>query len=392
MKESRRAASPSASALVTMAALVLGAASLGSAAATRIASVARRVVTPAVRTADLRILRIDRAAQTITLERNEDTVLPGRYGLFTNGAGYLKLGAVLAFDEESVTRKLLSHVDAATRVGEYASFSGWYFDSPEQLHLPVSRPLIPLPVGDAPAWLFDAGRGDDWVIGVHGRGGTRAEILRAVPTLHQAGLTTLVMSYRDDGEAPPSPAGLYGLGSTEWQDVDAAIEFARERGARRVILMGWSMGGAIALQSALRSAHRDLIAGLILDSPVIDWQIVLDDQAAQLRIPRAIVRTAMAMLASRAVSRAAGLGQGIPFDELDMVARAEELAVPILLLHSDDDGFVPSDASHALAAARPDLVTMETFTVARHTKLWNYDEHRWTGAIRDWLEAQGLGR
>jgi uncharacterized protein len=53
---------------------------------------------------------------------------------------------------------------------------------------------------------------------------------------------------------------------------------------------------------------------------------------------------------------------------------------------------VPSDASHALAAARPDLVTMETFTVARHTKLWNYDETRWTTAIRDWVRAQGLAR
>lgn len=392
MKESRRAASPPASALLTIAALAVGTASLGSAAATQIAAVARKVVTPAARTADVRILRIDRAAQTITLERNDDTVLPGRYGLFTNGAGYLKLGAVLAEDDASVTRKLLSHVDNDTRVGEHASFSGWYFDRPEQLHLPFSSPVLRLPVGDAPAWLFDAGRGRDWVIGIHGRGGSRAEILRAVPVLHRAGLTTLVMSYRDDGEAPRSRTGLYGLGSTEWEDVDAAIEYALARGARRVILMGWSMGGAIALQSALRSAHRDVIAGIILESPVVDWRVVLDDQADQLRIPRLVVRTAMAMLSSRAISRAARLGSGISFDSLDMVARAAELVTPILVLHSDDDGFVPSDASHALASARPDLVTMVAFSVARHTKLWNYDEHRWTAAIDDWLSANGFAR
>ena len=73
-----------------------------------------------------------------------------------------------------------------------------------------------------------------------------------------------------------------------------------------------------------------------------------------------------------------------------MVARADELRAPILILHSDDDGFVPADASHALQEARPDLVTMPRFTVARHTKLWNYDEKGWTTAITEWLAAQGL--
>ena len=73
-----------------------------------------------------------------------------------------------------------------------------------------------------------------------------------------------------------------------------------------------------------------------------------------------------------------------------MVARAEELDRPILLLHSDDDGFVPSDASRRLAESRPDIVTFVPFTVARHTKLWNYDEARWNTAIRDWLASIAL--
>ena len=58
--------------------------------------------------------------------------------------------------------------------------------------------------------------------------------------------------------------------------------------------------------------------------------------------------------------------------------------------HQDDDGFVPSSASHALAQARPDLVELQTFSTARHTKLWNYDQERWTDAIGDWVRRQGL--
>jgi hypothetical protein len=43
-----------------------------------------------------------------------------------------------------------------------------------------------------------------------------------------------------------------------------------------------------------------------------------------------------------------------------------------------------------LARAFPDLVELEVFEVARHTKLWNYDEQRWSARIRDWVRAQGL--
>ncbi len=67
--------------------------------------------------------------------------------------------------------------------------------------------------------------------------------------------------------------------------------------------------------------------------------------------------------------------------------RATELEVPILLLHSVDDGYIPATASIALARVRPDIVTYEEFEVARHTKLWNYDEPRWTGAVAKWLRA-----
>src|SRR5829696_6394482 len=215
---------------------------------------ARKVVTPAVRLADTRILSLDTAAQTITLARTPDTELPGRYGLFTSGTeSYVKLGSVLAEDATSVKRKLLTHIGAQTRISPDAAFSGWYYDSAEELHLPFTSELIGSGVGPCPAWLFPAGDGSTWVIQVHGRGTTRAECLRAVPVFHGEGITSLVVSYRNDGEAPRSRAGTYSLGATEWRDVDAAVGFARRRGARRILLMGWSMGGSIALQVELNS-------------------------------------------------------------------------------------------------------------------------------------------
>ena len=65
--------------------------------------------------------------------------------------------------------------------------------------------------------------------------------------------------------------------------------------------MGWSMGGAIALQLALNSAHRDVDRGLILESPVIDWRVVLDYQAR---------RSAASGGGERAGDRRAAVGVG----------------------------------------------------------------------------------
>ena len=356
--------------------------------------IARRVVMPAARAADTRILNVDVAAQTITLTRTPDTVLPGRYGLFTTGAAeYLKIGSVLSSDSGSVKRKLLTEVEGDMHLAAEAAFSGWYFQRPEELHLPFTEEHVRAAVGSCPAWLFPAASAESaetWVIQIHGRGTTRAECLRAVPVFHALGITSLVVSYRNDGEAPRTRTGSYALGATEWRDVDAAIAWARRRGAQRIILMGWSMGGAIALQAALGSAHRERIAGLILDSPVVDWRTVLTYQGRALGLPAPVTGLAIETLRADWTAPATRSEGGIPFDRLDIVARAGELRHPILLLHSDDDGFVPSSASHALAEARPDLVELQTFSTARHTKLWNYDQERWTEAIGDWVRRHGL--
>lgn len=354
--------------------------------------VARRVVTPSAREADTTILDLDTAAQTITLSRTPDTELPGRYGLFTSGtSSYLKLGSVLAEDATSVKRKLLTHIGRDAKLSTAAAFSGWYYDEPAQLHLPYSAELIGSPLGPCPAWLFPAPvESDVWVIQVHGRGTTRAECLRAVPVFRDLGITSLVVSYRNDGEAPRTRTGTYALGATEWRDVDAAIGFARRRGAERIVLMGWSMGGAVVLQTALSSAHRDAIAAIVLESPVVDWRVVLGFQAREAGIPPLLASAALNTLGSEWASPITRTDGPIPFDRLDVVARAGELRHPILILHSDDDGFVPSDASHDLAVARPDLVDLQVFEVARHTKLWNYDQERWTRVISGWLERQGL--
>jgi pimeloyl-ACP methyl ester carboxylesterase len=274
--------------------------------------------------------------------------------------------------------------------------NGWYHLGPWELGFPYENLLVETGLGPAPAWLVRAeAPSARWVIQVHGRGAKRHEGLRAVPPARDAGWNTLLISYRNDGEAPESEDRRYGLGGTEWADVAAAVEFAVEHGAEQVVLMGWSMGGMISLQAVLRSpAVRERLVGIVLDSPAIDWVDILRFQGRAYGFPSELGDAVSRLLGGPLGGGLTGIAAPISVEELDPVVRADEFTVPILLMHSVDDGFVPIDGSRRFSAARPDLIEFEVFEGARHTKLWNHDPVRWTGLVRGWLErrAEGVDR
>lgn len=349
---------------------------------------ARTVVTPPRRRdEDTEVLDVDSAAGTVTLSATPDSIVPGRYSLwFGNDSGHARVGDILAETSTAVTRRLLT-VDFGDLAGaRRGRISGWFYLSPRELGLPFEDVEVQTELGPAPAWYIPAEtRSNRWMIGVHGRAVRRAETLRGAPIFRDEGYNSLLISYRNDEEAPWSPDRRYALGDTEWRDVEAAMRYAVEHGATDIVLMGWSMGGATVLQAVTRSPFASFVRGLVLESPVVDWMTALRYQGELRRLPDPIRHVIFALIGGGWGGRLTGQDAAIDLPRLNFVRRADELTLPILLLHSDDDGFVPVTASLALAEARPDIVTFEEFAVARHTKLWNYDPERWTAAITDWL-------
>lgn len=346
------------------------------------------IIPPRSRADDVRILGSDE--ETITFSRTMDSLTPGQYSLWFSGAtGHARVGEIRAVDDHKVVRQLLSVDFGDLNAATTGRFSGWFYLSPAELGLQFQDVAVPTPVGPAPAWLIPTSQGtsDDWAIMVHGRGVDRRECLRAVPIFRDAGYTSLVVSYRNDGEAPESPDHRYALGDQEWRDVEAAIRYALDHGAERVVLMGWSMGGATVLQLMRRSPLAAVVRGVVLDSPVADWVQALHFHGRIHRLPRPVRWVSRLVLTEPWGRPLTGQAQSIDLVRLDNVRAADSLSVPMLLMHSNDDGYVPVDASRALARKRPDLIAYEEFTVARHTKLWNYDPLRWTKAIDRFLAA-----
>jgi alpha-beta hydrolase superfamily lysophospholipase len=352
--------------------------------------VARTVVTPPRRRVeDIRILAV--GTSRIVLSSTPDSRLPGDYSFwFSRDLGYARLGEIVDSTADTVTRRIIDvevgDLSAATR----GRMSGWYYLDPRELGYPVDDLELQTELGPAPAWLVPAESASSrWVIQVHGRAVRRQETIRAIPVFRENGYHTLIVSYRNDGDAPASADGLYALGDSEWHDVDAGLRYAIDNGATDVVLMGWSMGGATVLQELTRSDHAGIVRGVVLDSPVIDWVTALRFQGDIRRLPAPVSSGALAFIGSKWGRRFTGQTLPVDFPRLDFVARANELHVPILLMHSDDDGFVPNTASRELAARRPDIVTYEAFAVAGHTKLWNFDRVRWNSAISQWLSDLG---
>jgi acetyl esterase/lipase len=366
---------------------LIGAAAVATAAVSVI--IARRVIIPpSRREEDVAIRSVDLDAGLVVLDSTADSRLPGEYSFwFTRESGHARIGEIVASTSTTVTRRLLAVDSGDITTARRGRLTGWFYLTPADLDVPFEDVAIATPLGDAPAWLIPAADAttDRWAIHVHGRAVRRPETLRAVPIFREAGYNSLVVSYRNDNEAPRSDDFRYALGDREWLDIDAAMRLAVDRGATQIVLVGWSMGGSMALQALTRSTVGDRVTGVMLESPVVDWIAALDFQVRLRRLPVFVRSFVILLFKSRWGRVFTGLAEPLDIDRLDFVTRAKELDRPVLILHSDDDGFVPSTASRALAIARPDIVSYEAFEVARHTKLWNYDRDRWETAIRDWL-------
>lgn len=326
------------------------------------------------------------AAGTVSLQESRTTVLPGTWGLVWPGGG-AKVGAVTQRSEGTVVREL--HGEAppdGTRVRMETAV--WSTDPRTAHDLEYSDVRIPTELGDAPAWLVP-GASPTWVIAVHGRGGSRTEALRVMPALHALGLPVLAVTYRNDEGAPRSPDGLYHLGDTEWRDVEAAVRYAKSRGARDVVLYGWSMGGAIVGQFLGRSAEAGDVVAAVLDAPVVSWTKTLELQSRNRGVPEQFVPIAELVSDWRA---------DLEFSRFELAEHPPAHRPPTLLFHGGADGTVPVQASRDLAAAAPGLgwpMRYVEVPEAEHTAAWNTDPDAYERVLAEFLRSvegvEGVG-
>ncbi|MWV29548.1 alpha/beta hydrolase family protein [Rathayibacter iranicus] len=360
----------------------------GAAGAALVATVGRRVVSPQ-RSRPTPILAVpapDRIVLGVTPISKQD----GTLGLlYDDEARHAVLGPIVRAGAEGIERALTLDVDASSpAAGSLSRPIGNVFATARDVDDRAREVVVRTELGEAPAWLFpgESDAAHTWAIHIHGILSGRDATFRSVHTLRNTGYTSLVPSFRGDGEGPPAPLGAFTLGQTEWPDIEAAITFAVAQGAQRIVIVGWSSGASMALRLATDSAHRSSIAGLILISPVLSWRNSVLYSAMNVGIPRIVAAAAIAALSNSVFSRMLGSPISLDFGALDWTGEGTSLPVPALVIHSEGDRTTPIRDTRTFSEAH-DKATLAVMDPAGHALEWNSDPERFEAIVRTWCST-----
>jgi pimeloyl-ACP methyl ester carboxylesterase len=318
----------------------------------------------------------------VTLARTEDTERDVPYALLWP-TGHARLGAVVRTDRATVVRRVDEITRGTLQAGIRGDTSSAVFDGDPLTArgLNFDEVTVAGELGPLPAWLV-GGSSSTWVIAVHGRGGSRAEALRALPTLAGLGLPTLVVTYRNDEGAPPSRDRRYHLGAAEWRDVAAAIRYARSQGASDIILYGWSMGGAATMMTLRHAPEAAAVRALVMDCPALDWTATLRLNGRRRNLPVPLTWAAMRLVEQRI---------GTTLAELNQVRHVGSLRVPTLIFLDGDDVVVDPEPTRLFARLRPDVVRLVETAGGGHTRSWNVDPERYESELAEFLRGVMAG-
>ena len=275
---------------------------------------------------------------------------------------------------------------------------GWHYSNrmiedaftpdPDAIELPegdhtLSEVTYDSPAGDMDAWYLPA-PGTTWVIHIHGLNATPAQPEVLFAPLQEAGYPQLAITYRNDAGQPADPSGYHRYGAIEWEDIQGAVDFARDNGAREIVFAGYSVGASHALSYVYRHNFDD-IEGVITDSGNIDIGWTIDYQGSQESLPVLPVNVppTMAWVAKFFTS----LRIDVNWKTLDYIDRAERsLRVPVLAFHGTDDESVPIEQTLALQEANPELVKVVAVEGAGHVESFEVDYDRYVDEVLTFLE------
>lgn len=76
---------------------------------------------------------------------------------------------------------------------------------------------------------------------------------------------------------------------------------------------------------------------------------------------------------------------GFSLTETNAAETAKQSKVPILLIHGEEDRFVPCDMGRIIAAANPKMISLHTFPGAGHGLSFLVDRARYEAITRDFF-------
>ncbi|MCQ2552709.1 MAG: alpha/beta fold hydrolase [Clostridia bacterium] len=168
------------------------------------------------------------------------------------------------------------------------------------------------------------------------------------------------------------------FGVKERYDVLAWANYAVERFGthKKIVLSGISMGAATVLMASALNLPSN-VCGIIADCPYTTPASIIAKVCQDMKLP------AKALMP--AIQEAAMVYGHFSVNAADSSKAVKKAKVPVLLIHGEDDTFVPCDMSREIAEAAPDIVELHTFPGADHGLSFVVDRPRYEEIVSEFI-------
>ena len=189
------------------------------------------------------------------------------------------------------------------------------------------------------------------------------------------GHNLLLVDQRAHGK---SEGRTISFGILERQDVLTWAEYAVKRFGDdvRILLYGVSMGGATVLMASDLPLPEN-VKGIVADCPFANPLEIILSVGSKTKIPQQLIKP-FAILGAQIYG-------GFNLLETDAVRAVKQTKVPILIIHGEDDRYVPCEMSD-LVSANPIMVERHTFPGAAHGISYLVDTPRYHKIVKTFVQ------
>lgn len=175
-----------------------------------------------------------------------------------------------------------------------------------------------------------------------------------------------------------SEGSTISFGILERQDVLSWVEYALARFGDdvKILIYGVSMGGATVLMASDLEFPPN-VKGIIADCPYAKPLDVILYVGKETAFPNWLIKP-FACLGAR-------IWGGFDLLSTDAVRAVTNTKIPILIIHGEDDRYVPCQMSETVAQANPEMVRRITFPGAAHGISYLQDTPRYHRIVKDFL-------
>ena len=144
----------------------------------------------------------------------------------------------------------------------------------------------------------------------------------------------------------------------------------------QILLYGVSMGGATVLMASELDIPKN-VRGIVADCPFTKPLDVILYVGQSTPFPNRLIKP-FVLLAARIYG-------GFDLLETDALQAVKNTKVPILIIHGEDDRYVPCQMSEPAVPANPDMVRRVTFPGAAHGISYLTDPDRYQRIVKEFV-------